>query len=174
MIRRKKQKKRCLRLEQLENRDLFARDEVAFAGYGSLTFSIAPDGTHVGHEISTLQSDFNQVAPSAQWQQALARAFQKWSVHADINIGNVADNGAASGVYGPTRGDERFGDIRVTGFDYGIDTFAEAVSENSRSVGTWAGDVFFNTAVDWKDVNAIEAAALHEVGHILGLGHVRD
>ncbi len=174
MIQRTKQRKRSLRLEQLEKRDLFARDSIAFAGYGSLTFSIAPDGTHVGNEISTLQSDFNRVAPAAQWQQAIARAFQKWSVNANINIGNVADNGAASGVYGPTRGDERFGDIRVTGFDYATDTFAEAVSENARSVGTWAGDVFFNTAVDWKDLNSIETAALHEVGHILGLGHSDD
>ncbi len=174
MTKRCNQNKRSLRLEQLENRDLFARDEVAFAGFGSLTFSIAPDGTHVGREISTLQNDFNRFAPTAQWEQAIARAFQKWSVHANINIGNVADNGAASGVYGPTRGDERFGDIRVTGFDYAIDSFAEAVSENSRSVGTWAGDIFFNTAVDWKDANAIEGAALHEVGHILGLGHSDD
>jgi Dockerin type I domain/Matrixin len=174
MIQRTKQRKRSLRLEHLEKRDLFARDSIAFSGYGSLTFSIAPDGTHVGNEVSTLQSHFNQVAPATQWQQAIARAFQKWSVNANINIGNVADNGAASGVYGPTRGDERFGDIRVTGFDYATDSFAEAVSENSRSVGTWAGDVFFNTAVDWKDLNSIEAAALHEVGHILGLGHSDD
>ena len=153
---------------------MFSRDELAFVGFGSLTFSLAPDGTHIGREVSTMQSEFNQIAPSAQWQQAIARAFQKWSVQANINIGNVADNGAASGVFGPTRGDERFGDIRVTGFDYATDSNAEAVSENSRSVGTWAGDIFFNTAVDWRDTNSIEAAALHEVGHILGLGHSPD
>ena len=101
----------------LEDRDMFARDDLAFAGFGSLTFSIAPDGAHVGHEMSSLNSKFDQVTTTAEWKQALARAFQKWSVHADINIGNVLDNGAASGVYGPTRGDERFGDIRITGFD---------------------------------------------------------
>ena len=167
-------RKRLPRFEQLEQREMFARDSAAFAGYGSLTFSIAPDDTHVGRESSVLQNAFNKIAPTAQWQEAIAKAFQKWSVHTNVNLGNVPDNGAASGVYGPTRGDERFGDIRITGFDFAEDTYAEAVSENSRSVGTWAGDVFFNTAVDWTNLQTIEAAALHEVGHILGLGHSND
>jgi hypothetical protein len=153
---------------------LCARGDGAFAGYGSLTYSFAPDGTHVGKEVSSIQSEFSKNVPAAVWQQAIARAFQKWSVQTNINFGNVADNGAASGVYGPTRGDERFGDIRISGFNFSTDVLAEAVSENSRSVGTWAGDIFFNTATPWTSSDQIESAALHEVGHVLGLGHSTD
>ncbi len=166
--------KRRLLLENLESRTVFNGDDGSFVGFGSLTYSIAPDGTLVGRETSELYAALGGVSPAAVWEQAIARAFQKWAQESNTNIGRVLDNGAASGVYGPTRGDERFGDIRVTGFDFAEDSHAEAVSENTRSVGTWAGDMFFNTTAEWTSVEAIEATALHEVGHILGLAHSTD
>lgn len=165
---------RPLNLEQLENRSLFHSEEVSFLGFGSLTYSYAPDGTVVGNHESSLGSVFDNVASRLQWQEAIAKAIQTWAVHANINIGLIQDNGAPSGVYGPTRGNEQYGDIRITGFEYGLDSYAEAVAESNRTAGAWAGDVFFNTKAPWSSLIDIESAALHEVGHILGLDHSTD
>lgn len=158
-------------MEILENRSLFHGEEISFLGFGSLTYSFAPDGTVVGNNISSLESTFDDIAPRNQWQDAVAKAIQTWAAHANINIGLVQDNGAPSGVYGPTRGNEQFGDVRITGFEYSVDSYAEAVAENNRTAGAWAGDIFFNTKAPWKSLVEIESAALHEVGHILGLDH---
>ena len=165
---------RSLKIEQLENRSLFHSEDISFLGFGSLTYSYAPDGTVVGNNESSLGTVFDNVASRSQWREAIARAIQTWSIHANINIGLVHDNGAPSGVYGPTRGNEQYGDIRITGFDYGLDSYAEAVAENNRTAGAWAGDVFFNTHAPWKSLIDIESAALHEIGHILGLDHNTD
>ncbi len=61
MAPRSKQIAREFRLEQLENRFLCSRDGVPFSGYGSLTFSVAPDGAHVGNQVSSLQTRIQSI-----------------------------------------------------------------------------------------------------------------
>ncbi len=167
----KKRRKRVFQFESLERRDLFARSDSAFANIGSLTFSFPPDGTPIASHQNQLFSGLSELGSSSDWQGAILRAFQKWATHSSVNFGVTTDNGEAIGVYGPTKGDSRFGDIRISGFDYNTDTFAEAVSGLTHSVGTWAGDLIFNTQADWQNIQMFESAALHEMGHILGLGH---
>jgi hypothetical protein len=161
-----------MRLESLEPRMMMARD--SFVSVGSLTFSFAPDGTPVGSRVSNLHQELGTMASTDQWMAAFARAFQTWTNSAGVNFGFVDDNGAPAGIYGPTRGDPRFGDVRISGFDLSLDTHAEAVDGESRAVGSWAGDMVFNTAADWPSLMAIESAALHEIGHVLGLDHSID
>ena len=108
------------------------------------------------------------------WKTAIREAIQTWAEVADINVGFVEDDGSAAGALGPWRGDPRFGDIRVFGVALSGDTWAEAIDQGARTAGTWAGDIIFNTAANWTDVGELKTAAIHELGHILGLGHSED
>lgn len=163
-----------LGLQVLEDRRLFNADANDFFGLGNHTISIAPDETQFGRQYSNLSSVFDQRFGDDAWRRALKDAVQTWVPHANINIGFVEDDGSPAGVLGPWRGDERFGDIRVFGIELDDSSWARAIDSKARVAGSWAGDLVFNTKADWTSVDQIRVAAIHELGHVLGVEHSDD
>ncbi len=136
-----------------------------------LSISFAPDGTPVGRSTSKLYETFADMLSAAELEQTIISAFETWARHSNVNVGVMADSGDPFGTGGPSQGDLRFGDIRVGAVPMAGDVFAVAVPHNEMLSGTWAGDILFNSEAKFADANAIFTVALHEAGHVLGLGH---
>ena len=166
------QKKRSkLFFQILEDRCLLNAHVADFLGMGNYTISIAPDDTPFGQQVSNLSSVFDQRFGADAWRNEIRDAIQTWVPHANINIGFVDDDGSAAGALGPWRGDERFGDVRVFGVTLDDALWAKAIHTDARVVGSLAGDLVFNTNADWTSLDQIRSAAIHEIGHVLGLEH---
>lgn len=160
--------------EALEPRLTMSGSPSALSHAEGLTLSFAPDGTKVQGQPSSLNQTLGVTSGIAQWQQTIARAFQTWAQYADVNVGIVADGGQPLGIQGPTHGDARFGDIRVTGIPLSPDTTGEAIGERRTIAGSWAGDVVLNMDDTWANADKLFQVALHEAGHSFGLSHSTD
>ncbi|MCA1686287.1 MAG: matrixin family metalloprotease, partial [Planctomycetia bacterium] len=138
-----------------------------------VTYSFVPDGTSVGGVSSNLFATLNSVQSTAAWQSAIEKAAAVWESETAINLALVSDNGAPEGTSGNQQDDSRFGDIRISMIPQGGGVLAFASLPPPINGGTSAGDITFNSNVNWSPNSGydLETVALHEFGHSLGLDH---
>lgn len=158
-------------VEGLEDRMLLYATTGGFWSYGSrITYSLVPDGTSVGGVSSTLNSTLN--ATGTNWQLALQKAAVVWESVADINLAQVSDGGQPLGTSGNQQGDSRFGDIRIAMIPQSGGTLAFATLPPPFNGGTNAGDIVFNSNINWASNGIdLQTVAIHELGHVLGMSH---
>jgi hypothetical protein len=181
-----RRERRVLTVENLEDRRVMTAFGTPWPSPRSLSVSFPSDRADIGNFDNSLRERLDQVADRREWQTEVLRAFQSWSVHANINIGLVPDRGDDFGAIGLASDDPRFGEFRIGAFPQ------SAVLANATpfqlAAGTWSGDVLLNTETnfflgDWEsgdpidvpDANELGPAVelysvlLHEAGNALGL-----
>ena len=133
--------------ERLEDRRVLATFGTPWPDARNLSVSFPTDQSTIGAYSNSLRTVLDQVADRQEWQEAVLRAFQTWSVQANINIGLVPDRGDAFGTAGLGVNDPRFGELRLGAFPQpGV--LASALPYQ-QIAGTWSGDVLLNTQANW-------------------------
>ncbi len=164
---------RRLTVEALEDRVVPATWNTPWPDASRLTLSFMPDGTKIGQQESNLFATLNALTSTTHWQRQILRAFQNWVIHANINIGLVADEGQAYGTNGKPQSDSRFGDIRLGAATYGDSVIAFS-SPFDILASTAAGDVRINSTMFQDRTFDLFTAMLQEAGHTLGIGNSAD
>ncbi len=160
-------------LEGLEDRILLYSDLGDQWTYSSrITYSFMPDGTSVGGTPSVLFQTLNAKYPTATWENQIEQAAALWENATNANLALVSDGGEPVGTSGDQQDDPRFGDIRIGAIPLPAGILAETFLPPPANGGTIAGDILFNSTVNWQIGTSIDlmTVAAHEFGHALGLG----
>ncbi len=159
-------------LEGLEDRILLYATEGGQWTYGSrITYSFMPDGTSIGGTPSALFQTLNAKYATATWEGQIEQAASIWEAATNINLAQVSDGGEAVGSSGDQQDDPRFGDIRIGAIPLPAGVLAETFLPPPINGGTDAGDILFNSTVNWQIGSNYDlmTVAAHEFGHALGL-----
>ena len=160
-------------LELLEPRLLLYSDLGDQWTYDSrITYSFMPDGTSVGGISSVLFQTLNAKYATATWEGQIEEAASLWETVSNANLALVSDGGEADGINGDQQDDPRFGDIRIGMVPLGTGVLAETFLPPPANGGTDAGDILFNSTINWQINSSYDlmTVAAHEFGHALGLG----
>ena len=176
-------------LQSLEDRRMLAAFGTPWADARNLTISFPADNVAVGSDQNDLHQTLDQIADRQEWQELALRAYQTWSIHADINVGLRNDFNTDFGTPGLMVGDPRYGEFRIGAFPQ-LGLLASSVPFQAIA-GTNSGDLLLNSNESWTyhdwandlppDPNSFGAAdrdlytvLLHEVGNTLGLADTTE
>jgi hypothetical protein len=137
-----------------------------------ITYSFMPDGTNVGGVSSVLFRTLNARFATSTWEGQIEQAASLWENVTNVNLALVSDGGEADGINGDQQDDPRFGDIRIGAVPLPSGVLAETFLPPPDNGGTAAGDILFNSNVNWQIGTSYDlmTVAAHEFGHALGLG----
>lgn len=158
----------------------------SFSTFGSRVWDVGPNTTRpigttasggatwslIGADVSSSSADAHPGNTGSVFDidtnfiSIVDNAFNTWANVSDFtNLGQRTDSGVAFGA--PESG--IFGDIRIAaiGFDGAFGVLGHAFSIGS-GIG---GDIHLDSAENWGSGIDLATVLLHEIGHVLGLGH---